>query len=242
MTGYLGRSQFMKPCLKFSFPFVVQEAKICNCQQRSNRRFCSHTGKSTTYIMLQTVQMYTLESSTGRQSESTVGLREPVSQCPDQSPSQINFCTGSSDCADPGNAGVAGWAKVRFCFYFHQMLSHLIQEGLGIPRNYLPENFSHRSCAPESLHRHQESVSRCLSMTEELLCLRKPSYLLVKWRVEHNTQLCHVVTKGDVFCKLQYNLPSAILRCLSQGLQHIPLGYRLKRKHSHVSVFQLFRL
>lgn len=64
-------------------------------------------------------------------SESTFSLNnllgEPVTQCPpDQITSQINFCKGSSDYADPGNAVVAGWIKVRVCFCFHQTLSHLI--------------------------------------------------------------------------------------------------------------------
>lgn len=67
-------------------------------------------------------------------------------------------------------------------------------------------------------------------MTEELLSLIKPLYLLVK-DMEHNKQLCHLVTKGDVFCMLQWNLSSAISCCLSQGLQHILLGCRLQRKH-----------
>lgn len=75
--------------------------------------------------------MYILENSTRHQSKSTFSLNnllgEPLSQClPDQITSQINFCKGSSDSVDPGNAVVAGWIKVRFCFYFHQMLSHLI--------------------------------------------------------------------------------------------------------------------
>lgn len=30
---------FIKPCLKFSFPFFIQEAKMCNCYQRYKGRF-----------------------------------------------------------------------------------------------------------------------------------------------------------------------------------------------------------
>lgn len=92
----------------------------------------SNTGKSTTYIML--YRMYKCahwRTPQGSNQSPLFSLNnllgEPLSQClPDQITSQISFCKGSSDYVDPGNAVVAGWVKVRFCFYSHQMLSHLI--------------------------------------------------------------------------------------------------------------------